>query len=113
MLDNITHEDESLVFRRFGSLDELFIEVIRAHRVWELTKVHFQQGRHRMDVLEDSFVVVQIRHPILVEGDAQLLDVGRDPGEAVDPVNDAASFDEFGTMDEHFGHFLAGVQQMF
>jgi len=88
------------------------IQLVSAQRIREFPEVHLEERRYRVYVLKDCFVLVQCRDPVLVEGVAQFLDVGRDAGQAVDPVHDAVALDELGAALEHHGDVVAGVEEV-
>ena len=73
MLNDITHEDKSLVFRGFGGLHEFVIEVIGADGVRQFAEVHLEQGGHRVDVLQHGAVVIQIWHAVFVKRNPEKL----------------------------------------
>ena len=112
LLHHVPHEDEPLVLRGLGRLHKLLVEVISADRIGQLPEIHLEQGGHGVDVLQHGPVVVQVGHPVLVEGDAQLLDVAGDPAQPVDPVDDPALLDEFGAVGQDPRHLLLGVEQV-
>ena len=46
-----------------------------SYRVGQLPEVHLEQGGDRVDVLEDESILVQVRQPVLVKGNAEPLDI--------------------------------------
>ena len=110
----------------FSRFDKLVVEVVGANGVGKLAKVHLKQRRDRVDVLQNGAVVAQLGNPVLVEGNSagietsmqgsildsaiaffcvpESLNVGRDSAQPVDAVDDSVALDEFGAVDQHFGH---------
>ena len=102
-MDDISHQDESLVLLSLGRLHKLVVEVVRADGVGQLPEVHFEQGGHGVNVLQHAPVVVEVGHAVFVEGNPQLLNVGGDSGEPIDSIDDSAFLDKFRAMSQNFG----------
>ena len=75
-----------------------------AHGIWKLAEVHLEEGGNRVDILENEAILEQVGYPVLVKGDSQSLNIGRNAGKTIDPVYDSLRFDESRTVFQHFGN---------
>ncbi len=54
---------------RFGSLDELLVQVKGADWIRQFAEVHLEQGGHGVNVTQYGAVVVQVGNTVLIESD--------------------------------------------